>query len=256
MSPPCGTDDGSRALVGRYGRGVCGRFTSLTPPEELARIFETEIPSPEILEHVPNYNVAPTTRILAVAVDREGHRRIGRFQWGLVPSWAKDPTGSARLINARSESIFERPSFRHLVPHRRCIVPVDGFYEWRTVHDEPPPARAPKQPVYITRRDGRPVAIAGIWSSWRADESSPWLHTCALVTTRANAVIEGIHDRMPVILEPTDWASWLDPANSNRTEIESLMKPAGVEVVAVRPVTTRVNSVRNNDRTLLDSDDL
>lgn len=245
-------DDRSRALRGRYGRIVCGRFTSLTPPDELARIFETATPSPEVAEHVPDYNVAPTTRVLAVAVDREGTRRIGRFQWGLVPSWAKDASGSARLINARSESIFDKPSFRHLVPHRRCLVPMDGFYEWRTVHDTPPPARSPKQPVYVTRADGRPLAVAGIWSSWRADASSPWLHTCCLVTTAANSTIAGIHDRMPVIVERSDWASWLDPAHSDRAELEALMRPAADDIVRVRPVSTRVNSVRNNDASLLE----
>ncbi len=231
---------------------MCGRFTSVTPPDELARLFETPTPSPDVVEHSPNYNVAPTTRILGVAVDREGTRRIGRFQWGLVPSWAKDASGSARLINARSESIFEKPSFRHLVPTRRCIVPMDGFYEWRTIHDVPPPARAPKEPIYVTRADGRPLAVAGIWSSWRSDEESAWLHTCCLVTTRANATIESIHDRMPVILEADDWTSWLDPANSDRREIEALMRPADPDVVVVRRVSTRVNSVRNNDPSLLD----
>ena len=231
---------------------MCGRFTSLTPPEELARIFDTEPPSAEVAEHRPDYNVAPTTRVLGVAVDREGVRRIGRFHWGLVPSWAKDPSGSARLINARAESIFDKPSFRHLVPHRRCLVPMDGFYEWRTVFDTPPPSRAPKQPVYITRTDGQPLAVAGIWSSWRSDASSPWLHTCCLVTTAANETIVGVHDRMPVIVERSDWSAWLDPANSDRAELEALMRPAATDVVRVRRVSTRVNSVRNNDPSLLD----
>lgn len=232
---------------------MCGRFTSLTPPEELARLFEAAPPSPEIAEHTSNYNVAPTTPVVAVAVDRDGVRRVGRFHWGLVPSWAKDASGSARLINARAESIFDKPSFRHLVPKRRCLVPMDGFYEWRTVHDVPPPARTPKQPVYITRRDGHPLAVAGIWSSWRADASSPWLHTCCLVTTAANATIAGVHDRMPVILEPADWETWLDPANSDRADLEALMRPAEDDVVTVRRVGTRVNSVRNNDPSLLDT---
>lgn len=231
---------------------MCGRFTSITPPEELARLFETADPSPEVIGHGPDYNVAPTTRILGVAVDREGVRRIGRFQWGLVPSWAKDPSGSARLINARSESVFDKPSFRHLVPRRRCIVPMDGFYEWRTVHDTPPPARAPKEPVYVTRVDGAPLAVAGLWSSWRPDDRSPWLHTCCIVTTEANATIASVHDRMPVILEAEEWGAWLDPSNSDRAEIESLMNPAAVDVVTVRRVSTRVNSVRNNDPSLLD----
>ena len=231
---------------------MCGRFTSLTPPAELARLFETEPPSSEVSEFSPNHNVAPTTRVLAVAVDRERRRRLGRFQWGLVPGWAKDANGSARLVNARSETVFEKPSFRHLVPSRRCIVPMDGFYEWRTIYDAPRPAKAPKEPVYVTRRDGRPLAVAGLWSSWRADDESPWLHTCCVLTTQANAVVAPVHDRMPVILESADWDTWLDPANSDRSELTALMVPALDTTIELRAVSTRVNSVRNNDASLLD----
>lgn len=215
-------------------------------------MFETGPPSDDVSAFTPHHNVAPTTRILAVAVDRERRRRLGRFQWGLVPSWAKDPSGSARLVNARSETVFEKPSFRHLVPSRRCIVPMDGFYEWRTVYEAPRPAKAPKEPVYITRRDGQPLAVAGLWSSWRADDRSPWLHTCCVLTTDANDLIAPVHDRMPVILEPSDWSAWLDPSLSDRTELTALMIPAAVETIDLRAVSTRVNSVRNNDASLLE----
>ena len=231
---------------------MCGRFTSITPSDELARLFETDPPSVDVAPFAANYNVAPTTRILAVAVDREGHRRLGRFQWGLVPSWAKDPGGSARLVNARSETVFEKPSFRHLVPTRRCIVPMDGFYEWRTVYDEPRPAKAPKEPVYVTRRDGKPLAVAGIWSSWRADGSSPWLHTCCVLTTAANELIAPVHDRMPVVLEASEWGEWLDPSMTERVDVESFMNAAEPTLLELRAVSTRVNAVRNNDPTLVD----
>ncbi len=215
-------------------------------------MFETEPPSDDVAAFTPQHNVAPTTRILAVAVDRERRRRLGRFQWGLVPSWAKDPSGSARLVNARSETVFEKPSFRHLVPSRRCIVPMDGFYEWRTVYEAPRPAKAPKEPVYITRRDGQPLAVAGLWSSWRADDRSPWLHTCCVLTTDANDLIAPVHDRMPVVLEPSDWSAWLDPSRSDRAELTALMIPAAVDTIDLRAVSTRVNSVRNNDASLLE----
>ena len=231
---------------------MCGRFTSLTPPAELAQLFETETPSDEVADFQPNHNVAPTTKVLAVAVDREGRRRLGRFQWGLVPSWAKDPSGSARLVNARSETVFEKPSFRHLVPSRRCIVPMDGFYEWRTVYDAPRPTKAPKEPVYVTRRDGRPLAVAGLWSSWRSDVDSPWLHTCCVLTTEANELIAPVHDRMPVILDERDWSTWLEPSISDRAELTALMISAPPASITLRPVSTRVNSVRNNDPSLLD----
>jgi len=248
--PPSDDSDGSPRT--KYVASVCGRFTSLTPPGELAQLFQTEPASDDVAGFAPSYNVAPTTRILAVAVDREGRRRLGRFQWGLVPSWAKDSSGSARLVNARSETVFDKPSFRHLVPSRRCIVPMDGFYEWRTVYEAPRPAKAPKEPVYITRRDGRPLAVAGLWSSWRADGDAPWLHTCCVLTTDANAAIDPIHDRMPVILEEEDWSTWLDPTLSDRAELTAFMVPAPDEVIDVRPVSTRVNSVRNNEPSLLD----
>lgn len=129
---------------------------------------------------------------------------------------------------------------------------MDGFYEWRTVYDAPRPAKAPKEPVYVTRRDGEPLAVAGLWSSWRADDRSPWLHTCCVLTTRANATVAPVHDRMPVILEPSDWSTWLDPDFSDRTELTALMVPTADDTIALRAVSTRVNSVRNNDPSLLD----
>ena len=234
---------------------VCGRFTSLTPPDELAAIFATAEPSPSLFDEFrPNYNVAPTTRVAAVANDSEGHRRLGRFQWGLVPHWSKDPSGSARLINARSETVFEKPSFRSSASSRRCIVPMDGFYEWRTVYDSPRPAKSPKEPVYVTRSDGRPLAVAGLWASWRdpaAGEDAPWLHTCCIVTTSANDTMAPIHDRMPVILEPADWSTWLDVSHSNRDELSALMMPAERGVVRVIDVAPIVNSIRNNGPELI-----
>lgn len=234
---------------------VCGRFTSLTPPDELAAIFATADPSPSLFDEFrPNYNVAPTTRVAAVANDSEGHRRLGRFQWGLVPHWSKDPSGSARLINARSETVFEKPSFRSSASSRRCIVPMDGFYEWRTVYDTPRPAKSPKEPVYVTRSDGQPLAVAGLWASWRdpaAGEEAPWLHTCCIVTTAANDTMAPIHDRMPVILEHDDWSTWLDVSHTNRDELNALMVPAEIDVVRVIDVAPIVNSIRNNGPDLI-----
>lgn len=234
---------------------VCGRFTSLTPPDELAAIFATADPSPSLFDEFrPNYNVAPTTRVAAVANDSEGHRRLGRFQWGLVPHWSKDPSGSARLINARSETVFEKPSFRSSASSRRCIVPMDGFYEWRTVYDTPRPAKSPKEPVYVTRSDGQPLAVAGLWASWRdpaAGEEAPWLHTCCIVTTAANDTMAPIHDRMPVILEHDDWSTWLDVSHTNRDELNALMVPAEIDVMRVIDVAPIVNSIRNNGPDLI-----
>lgn len=229
---------------------MCGRFTSLTPPERLAEIFECPPPTPGLFDDTfhPRFNVPPTTRIAAVALDGEGRRRLGRFNWGLVPSWSKDPRAGARLINARSETVLEKPSFRNLVPRHRCIVPMDGFFEWRTVAVDGVVPSGPKQPVYAVRRDGQPLAAAGLWTTWRGDDGAS-LHTCCLLTTEANGTMSPIHDRMPVILEHDDWGDWL---GGGIDDAVALMGPAADSVLMVHPVSTRVNSVRNDGPDLVD----
>ena len=242
---------------------MCGRFTSLTPPETVARVFDAALPNPTLFgDFRPNYNVPPTTHIMAVANDREGRRRVGRFSWGLVPPWATDTRRQGSLINARSETVLEKPSFRQSVPRRRCIIPMDGFFEWRTVGvPEPPPGgRPPKLPVYVTRTDGDMLAVAGLWTSWRdpADgEDTPWLHTCCVITTEANETMSPIHDRMPVILERDSWSAWLDvPRDEHRgtdiSEVVALMVPAAADVIRAVPVGTAVNAVRNNGPELIE----
>lgn len=238
---------------------MCGRFTSLTSPDAVAEVFGAEPPSPTLFDgFLPNYNVPPTSRIMAVALDSKGTRRLGRFQWGLVPHWAKDATGAARLINARSETVLEKPSFRSSVPTRRCIIPMDGFYEWRTVDIDPRGPKAPKRPVYVTRRDGRPLAVAGLWASWRdpmAGDEVPVLHSCCVITTAANSTMSPIHDRMPVILEVDDWSDWLavGPGGTATDRLVELMVPADEGILEPRDVGTAVNSVRNNDPTLIEA---
>lgn len=235
--------------------GVCGRFTSLTAPAVVAEVFGAEPPTPSLFDgFAPNHNVPPTSRIMAVAHDSTGVRRLGRFQWGLVPHWAKDASGAARLINARSETVLEKPSFRSSVPTKRCIIPMDGFYEWRTVGADP---KGPKRPVYVTRRDGRLLAVAGLWASWRdaaATDNSGTLHSCCVITTAANSTMAPIHDRMPVILEEDDWADWLavGPGGTPTERLVELMIPADESILFPRDVGTAVNSVRNNDATLID----
>jgi len=235
---------------------MCGRFTSLTPPDRIAELFGAEPPSPSLFDdYRPNYNVPPTTRIMAVALDGNGKRRIGNFQWGLVPSWAKDSRGAARLINARSETVTEKPSFRSSVPTKRCIIPMTGFYEWRTIGVDP---KGPKRPVYVTRRDGAVLAVAGLWASWRnpaTGKESPILHSCCVITTAANGTMSPIHDRMPVILEADDWTDWLavGPAGTPTDRIVELMVPAADDVLVPRDVGTAVNAVRNNDASLIET---
>lgn len=244
-------------------RIVCGRFTSLTPPDAVAEAFGAVPPAPELFaDFRPDFNVPPTRPIMAVANDRTGVRRLGRFSWGLVPVWSTDTRRQGSLINARSETVLEKPSFRQLVPRRRCIVPMDGFYEWRTIDVPPAPkgGRPPKLPVYVTRRDGGLLAVAGLWTSWRdpsAGEAAPWLHTCCVITTAANETMSPIHDRMPVILERESWNSWLDVPHEGHggtplDEVVSLLVPAAHDVLDVVEVGTEVNSVRNNGSHLVE----
>lgn len=219
---------------------MCGRFVSTSSPSTLAAVFEA---SPPPVELPPRYNVAPTTVVYGVVESADRTRRVEVFRWGLVPSWAKDISIGARLINARAETVAEKPSFRNSFARRRVIVPMDGFYEWQPAGSP----RTPKQPYFVHRADGQPLAAAGLWSAWRdpsvADESAAWLHSCALVTTSANALMAPVHDRMPVVLEPGDWAEWLDPSNDDVAGLAGLLRPAADGVLERHPVSTAVNRV-------------
>lgn len=235
---------------------MCGRYTSSSTLAELARVFGVEDVRAEPLE--PRYNVAPAQPVYAVALTRrrngedEGpHRALGTFRWGLVPSWSKDPSVGGRMINARAEGISAKPAFRRAIARRRCLIPADAFYEWqrRTDRDGRP---AGKLPYAVRRRDGQPMALAGIWEVWRPpdDPDAPPVRTCAVVTTSANRLMAPIHDRMPVILEPVDWEAWLDPASDPKV-IEDLMRPASDGVLEAYPVSTQVNRVANEGPQLL-----
>lgn len=234
---------------------MCGRYTSTTSVAELASVFEVdEVRADEL---PPRWNVAPTVPVYAVALTRgDGekgpHRALGTFRWGLVPSWAKDPAVGNRMINARAEGISSKPAYRAAVARRRCLIPADAFYEWqrRTGSDGRP---AGKLPYAIRRVDGRPMALAGIWEVWRdrrEPDAAP-LRSCAIVTTSANEVMAPIHDRMPVVLEQSDWAAWLDP-DTPPERVEALMAPAAAGVLEAFPVSTRVNKVTNDGPELIE----
>lgn len=228
-------------------RGVCGRYTSVTPVDVLARYFSVDEVVAEQL--APRYNVAPTQEVYAIA--RHGTTmRLGTLRWGLIPPWADDPRGGARRINARSESLVDRPAFRRAFARRRCLVPADGFYEWQTVSGGPV-----RQPWYIRQRNGRPLAFAGLWESWRpggaAGDRKERIVSAAIVTTTANEAITDLHDRMPVVLATDAWDAWLDPTNDNVDALQCLLVPAppeDFEVMAVRPL---VNDVANEGPELL-----
>lgn len=215
---------------------MCGRFTLTVSPEQLAAAFHLEAPPPADL--TPRYNIAPTQMV--AAVPNAAPRHVEWYRWGLVPAWAKDPAIGSSLINARAETVAEKPSFRAAFKRRRCLVLADGFYEWRR---EGAGARAPKTPMYVQMKDGRPFALAGLWETWQSPAGER-LQTCTLITTAANALMAPIHDRMPVILAPEAYAAWLAEGELPPAQAQALLQPFDPEAMTVRPVSTRVNNAR------------
>ena len=213
---------------------MCGRYTLTTPAERLAEEFGFKDSSVELPQ---SYNVAPTQAVAAV-LEEGGGRRLEVLRWGLIPPWANDPQIGSRMINARSETAPEKPSFRRAFRERRCLIPADGFYEWQRTNGA-------KQPFYIHMEDGRPFAFAGLWESWgRGNEGE--IRTCTILTTGANAVVGEIHERMPVIVAPDAYDVWLDPS-SERDELTGLLAPYPEDEMEAYPVSRFVNSPSNND---------
>jgi putative SOS response-associated peptidase YedK len=220
---------------------MCGRFVAASTPDEIARYFDAAVPDALL---PPNYNVAPTDDVYAVTA-AGGIRRVEAYHWGLVPSWAEGPKVGARMINARAETLATKGAFKAAFRRRRCIVPADGFYEWKRTGEARPRSRAPKRPHFIHRPDGEPLALAGLWAVWRGPTEGDRLRSATIVTTTANETIAGLHDRMPVILPASAWDAWLDPADDDLDMLGKLLVPAPASLVATYPVSTEVNSVRN-----------
>ena len=217
--------------------------------EDLAKIFEVDEVRAEPLPS--RYNVAPSLQVYAVAARRD-HRALGTFKWGLVPYWAKDPSVGNRMINARAEGIESKPAFRAAMARRRCLIPADAFYEWQRRTDAGGRS-AGKLPFAIRRRDGRPMAFAGLWEVWR-DPGNPDadpMRTCAIVTTAANELMAPIHDRIPVVLDAADWEQWLDPSVDPDKARGLLVTPPS-EWFELFPVSSRVNNASNEGPELLD----
>lgn len=209
---------------------MCGRMVITLPHDAMAQLFEA-IPANDLPE-VPNYNVCPTQRI-AVCTSEEGRRLYRPMRWGLIPSWYKAPNDGPLLINARSETVAEKPAFRTAVRERRCLVPATGFYEWdRTDTGKP-------LPWYVTRTDGAPMIFAAVWQDWGPPEERQ--STCAILTCEANARMARIHNRLPVILEPPDWALWLGEAGKGAAR---LLRPVEDEALTMVRVGTEINSSR------------
>ena len=226
---------------------MCGRFVSTSPPDELAAYFGAEAVAETVLE--PNYNVAPTQDVLAVVEADEG-RYLDAFFWGLVPSWAKDVKIGSKMINARAETLAEKSAFKKPFATRRCIVPADGFYEWKKLGTG---KRPEKQPMFISRGDGAPLAFAGIWSIWRGpDKDQEPLRSQTIVTTSPNELMATIHDRMQVILPEDRWAPWLDRGNDDLEALSAMLVPLPDGLLTATPVAKLVNNVRNNGPELLE----
>jgi putative SOS response-associated peptidase YedK len=214
---------------------MCGRYTLTSPSEDLALLFDiSQLP---LLP--PRYNMAPTQEAAVVRVTAPGEpRRLDFLRWGLIPYWAKEASIGNRMINARSEGVAEKPSYRHSFKKKRCLVPTSGFYEWKKEGKA-------KQPYMIRRHDGKPFAFAGLWSTWKDPEKQEPVETFTIMTTDANDFIRPLHDRMPVILAPEDFDLWLDPKIEDAARLQALLRPAPNDILETYPVSKLVNSPVN-----------
>jgi putative SOS response-associated peptidase YedK len=213
-------------------------MTQQTSPSEVARIFDAVVQDREPFQ--PNWNVAPTDPVTTV-LQRDVGRAVERMRWGLIPAWAHSSAAGARMINARAETILRSPAFRVAVRRRRCLVPADGFYEWARLGRT-------RLPYHLRAAAGTlsPLPLAGVWSLWKDPATGSWVPSCAVVTTGASAQVAPLHDRMPVILGPDDWPTWLHPDLADTDELLALLLPAADSRLEIFRVAPLVNSVRNN----------
>lgn len=227
------------AMMMVEGADMCGRYAQNTDPKKLAKEFKVaDVPAVE-----PRYNIAPTQEVLGVSESPDG-REMTFYKWGLVPSWAKDASMGARLINARSETVQEKPAFRAAFKQRRCIIPADGFYEWQRTEGR-------KQPFFFRMRDERPFGFAGLWEGWEG-EGGQVINSCTILTTEANEVLRPVHDRMPVILHPDEYEVWLDTDVRKLDLIKEMLRPYPAEEMMSYPVSTAINSPRNQGAELIE----
>jgi putative SOS response-associated peptidase YedK len=208
---------------------MCGRFSQTLSFEILREYFNLD----EGVAFPPRYNIAPSLDVNAVRQE-EGQRRLVALHWGLIPFWAKDRKIGYKTLNARSETAHKTPSFRAAFRSRRCLIPASGFFEWEKI-------KGSKQPHFIYRVDEQPLALAGLWERWEDKEKGETVESCTILTTAASQPVAGLHDRMPVILEPEDFARWLDPKEQNVERLRQLLQPAAPGTLTHYPVSTYVN---------------
>ncbi|HSP27793.1 MAG TPA: SOS response-associated peptidase [Ilumatobacteraceae bacterium] len=238
---------------------MCGRFVSTAGPDRIAAYFDSVLPTEAVAESLgENYNVAPTQDVYAVVGNGDGTARVDAFHWGLIPSWAKDRKIASRMINARAETLAEKPAFKRLLATKRCIVPMDGFYEWRPGDPDGPvntKGKPLKQPMFIHRPDGEPLTVAGLWTAWKDpdDPEGRFLHSVTVITTAANATMRPVHDRMPAVLTAERWAAWLDPSNADLASLTEVLDGGPPELLTMQAVSTEVNNVRNNRPELIET---
>ncbi|MGH3354705.1 MAG: SOS response-associated peptidase [Nocardioidaceae bacterium] len=243
---------------------MCGRYASSRSPDDLVEEFEVQqVDVREKLE--PDYNVAPTKDVYAVLSrpprqDRSAPaaRRLRTLTWGLVPSWAKDPSIGNRMINARFETVADKPAFKRAFASRRCLLPADGYFEWYKTDKKNEKGKPVKQPFFIRPGDGSVLAMAGLYELWRdptrdRDDDRAFRWTCTIITTTAEDAVGHIHDRMPMLVERESYADWLDPGLSDPADLRRLLVPAAPGRLEAYPVSTAVNDVRNNGAELLDA---
>jgi putative SOS response-associated peptidase YedK len=219
---------------------MCGRYT-ISKLEQILKQFKEILELPSSL--IPRFNVAPTQAIPVIANNHPNS--LDMFHWGLIPSWAKDPAIGNRMINARAETLAEKPAFRTALRRRRCLIPADGFYEWRKEKDKT------KTPMYIRMKSGEPFAFAGLWDVWHSPDGSV-VPSCTIITTGPNELMSPIHDRMPAILPESDYARWICPDEQDAKAMSELLKPFPAAEMVAFPVSRRVNSPKNEGAALIE----
>lgn len=216
---------------------MCGRYTLMTNIQAIAETFGAEA----TIEVAPRYNIAPTQNI--VAIRKSSSTQLALLRWGLIPAWAKDESIGSRMINARAETIAEKPSFKNLLRSRRCLIVADGFYEWKAEGKE-------KTPMYITLQDDRPFAFAGLWDLWKSPDGRQ-VESCTIITTEPNELMVSIHNRMPVILRPGAYEDWLNPQLRDTDTLTHWLRPYPAELMKARPVSKLVNNPGNDTAAIL-----
>ncbi|MDH4258832.1 MAG: SOS response-associated peptidase [Gammaproteobacteria bacterium] len=222
---------------------MCGRYAFFSPAESVKRTFALDF-KPEL---VPRYNIAPTQSVPALRVGEEGSRTLVMLHWGLVPRWAKERAIGNRMINARSETLAEKPAYRDAFRRRRCLILADGWYEWQA-------APGGKQPWFVRLRDPRPITFAGLWERWKEPAGGELLESCTIVTTDASESIRRIHERMPVVLPEPAWDRWMDPAYSDTETLSEILRPYDAKALKAWQVSRLVNTPKNEGPKLIEAE--